>query len=95
MDTNKVKIENEIDNLVNNVVLHITDIIGNKIVDLGIQEYAEEYDKLKKVENLLSEIERGCRKKAYNLKWISKGSRKRLPFFFVPTRQGVRIDLPV
>ena len=68
MDMNKVKIANEIDNLVSNVTLHITDIIGNKIADLGIQEYAEEYDKLKKVENLLREIERGCRKKAYNIK---------------------------
>ena len=63
-----VKIAQNISYLINNVSLNIVSMLNTNVIEMGVEEYSEELEKLAQVKSLLEEVEKGVRRKSLGLK---------------------------
>jgi hypothetical protein len=63
-----VKIAQNISYLINNVSLNIVSMLNTNVIEMGVEEYSDELEKLAQVKSLLEEVEKGVRRKSLGLK---------------------------
>jgi len=63
-----VKIANNVSYLINNVTLNAVALLNTNVIEMGVEEYSEELEKLAQVKSLLEEVEKGVRRKSLGLK---------------------------
>jgi hypothetical protein len=62
------KIAQNISYLINNVSLNIVSMLNTNVIEMGVEEYSDELEKLAQVKSLLEEVEKGVRRKSLGLK---------------------------
>ena len=65
---NNIKLAQNISYLINNVSLNIVSMLNTNVIEMGVEEYSEELEKLAQVKSLLEEVEKGVRRKSLGLK---------------------------
>lgn len=65
---NNIKIAQNISYLINNVSLNIVSMLNTNVIEMGVEEYSDELEKLAQVKSLLEEVEKGVRRKSLGLK---------------------------
>ena len=65
---NNIKIAQNVSYLINNVTLNAVDLLNTNVIEMGVEEYSDELEKLAQVKSLLEEVEKGVRRKSLGLK---------------------------
>lgn len=65
---NNIKLAQNISYLINNVTLNAVDLLNTNVIEMGVEEYSDELEKLAQVKSLLEEVEKGVRRKSLGLK---------------------------
>jgi hypothetical protein len=65
---NNIKLAQNISYLINNVSLNIVSMLNTNVIEMGVEEYSDELEKLAQVKSLLEEVEKGVRRKSLGLK---------------------------
>lgn len=63
-----IKIAQNISYSINNVALSVVSMLNTNVIEMGVEEYSEELEKLAQVKSLLEEVEKGVRRKSLGLK---------------------------